>query len=160
MGNGSASASENVNVFIGSYTDEQHPVGIYLYSFNGQNGEMTLVETYSDLPNASYLAVNKDRTVLYAVSETETYEGRFGGSAAAYAIEAGTGRLSKINQQPADGSAPCYISLDATNRRVYMANYVSGDVTVYPLEAGGGLGSLTLCSVSGQSVCRCSRSGP
>ena len=77
----------------------------FLYMlFNRQNGEMTLVETYSDLPNASFLAVNKDRTVLYAVSETDTYEGRFGGSAAAYAIEARTGRLSKINQQPTDGA--------------------------------------------------------
>lgn len=127
-------------VYVGAYTDEQHPVGISLYSFNGQNGELTLIETYSDLPNASFLTVNADKTVLYAVSETETYEGRFGGSAAAYAIEAGTGRLSKINQQRADGSAPCYISTDATNRNVYVANYLSGSVTVYPVVAGGGLG--------------------
>ncbi|OCT15015.1 hypothetical protein A8709_12915 [Paenibacillus pectinilyticus] len=130
-------------VYIGSYTDEQHPVGISLYAFNGQTGELTLIETYSDLPNASFLAVNNDKTVLYAVSETETYEGRYGGSAAAYAIEAGTGRLSKINQQPADGSAPCYISVDATNRNVYVANYLSGNVTVYPIEAGGALGAHT-----------------
>ncbi|CAH1214232.1 6-phosphogluconolactonase [Paenibacillus allorhizoplanae] len=130
-------------VYVGSYTDDQHPVGISLYSFNGQNGELTLIETYSDLPNASFLAVNKEKTVLYAVSETVIYEGRFGGSAAAYAIEPGTGRLSKINQQPADGSAPCYVSLDATGHRVYVANYLSGDVTVFPVEAGGGLGEPT-----------------
>jgi 6-phosphogluconolactonase len=147
----SAIANENENtrekskafVYVGSYTDDQHPVGISLYSSNGQNGELTLIETYSDLPNASFLAVNKDKTVLYAVSETVTYEGRFGGSAAAYAIEEGTGRLSKINQQPADGSAPCYISLDANGRRVYVANYLSGDVTVFPVGAGGGLGEHT-----------------
>lgn len=143
--NGNARANDiaQANVYVGSYTDDQHPVGISLYSFNRQNGELTLVETYSDLPNASFLAVNKEGTVLYAVSETETYEGRFGGSAAAYAIEAGTGRLSKINQQPTDGTAPCYISLDATGRRVFVANYLSGDVTVFPVEAGGGLGELT-----------------
>lgn len=128
-------------VYIGSYTEEQHPVGISLYGFNGHNGELTLIETYSDLPNASFLTVNNDKTVLYAVSETETYEGRDGGSAAAYAIEAGTGRLSKINQQPADGASPCYIRLDAMNRNVYAANYMSGSVTVYPVEAGGGLGA-------------------
>ncbi|WP_082595792.1 lactonase family protein [Paenibacillus sp. Soil750] len=140
-----AKANENTTayVYVGSYTDDQHPVGISLYSFDGQNGELTLVETYSDLPDASFLAVNKDKTILYAVSETVTYEGRFGGSAAAYAIEAGTGRLSKINQQPADGSAPCYVSLDATGRRVYVANYLSGDVTVFPVEAGRGLGEHT-----------------
>ncbi|KRE98895.1 hypothetical protein ASG89_28440 [Paenibacillus sp. Soil766] len=146
-----ANANENANeksiskvyVYVGSYTDDQHPVGISLYSFNGQNGELSLIQTYSDLPNASFLEVNKEGTILYAVSETETYEGRFGGSAAAFAIEAGTGRLNKINQQPTDGSAPCYISLDATGSRVYVANYLSGDVTVFPVEAGGGLGEHT-----------------
>ena len=75
--------------------------------------------------------------------------------------------------------APCYISLDATNRCVFVANYMSGTVTVYPVEAGGGLGVHAQlvkhegqlgpqadrqeaaacafdCSVTGQSVCDCS----
>ncbi|WNR45939.1 lactonase family protein [Paenibacillus roseipurpureus] len=128
-------------VYTGSYTDDQHPNGIACYTFNVQNGELTLVETYTDLPNASYLALNKDRTRLYAVSETDTYDGRDGGSVAAYAIDTDTGRLSKINQQPTNGSAPCYISLDATNRCAFVANYTSGSVTVYPIDADGGLGS-------------------
>jgi len=125
---------------VGSYTDERNANGISLYAFNPLSGEMRLVESYSDLPNASFLALNDARTMLYAVSETATYNGRFGGSAAAYAIEAGTGRLEKLNQQPTDGSAPCYISLDQSNRTVYVANYSSGSVTVYPVEADGRLG--------------------
>ncbi|MDQ0877896.1 6-phosphogluconolactonase [Paenibacillus sp. V4I3] len=130
-------------VYVGSYTDERNANGISLYAFNPLNGEMRLVESYTDLPNASFLALNDARTILYAVSETETYNGRFGGSAAAYAIEAGTGRLEKLNQQPTDGAAPCYISLDHTNRTVYVANYSSGSVTVYPGEADGRLGEHT-----------------
>lgn len=136
----SVGEQKELYVYVGSYTDERNTNGISLYAFNPLSGEMRLVESYTDLPNASFLALNDARTILYAVSETATYNGRFGGSAAAYAIEAGTGRLEKLNQQPTDGSAPCYISLDQTNRTVYVANYSSGSVTVYPIEADGRLG--------------------
>ncbi|SDN53189.1 6-phosphogluconolactonase [Paenibacillus sp. yr247] len=129
--------------YVGSYTDEQNKNGIHLYAFNPQNGGMKLVEAYTDLPNASFLALNGERTVLYAVSETETYNDCFGGSAAAYVVEAGTGKLKKLNQQPTGGSAPCYISLDQTNRTVFVANYLSGSVTVYPVEADGRLAEAT-----------------
>ncbi|GFZ83204.1 6-phosphogluconolactonase [Paenibacillus marchantiophytorum] len=128
-------------LYVGSYTDEQNQEGIRLYSLNSEHGELTLVAAYHDLPNASFLALNDTRSVLYAVSETVTYNGGFGGAAAAYAIQAGTWTLEKINQQPTDGSAPCYISLDKTNRIALVANYGSGDVTVYPIEDGGGLGA-------------------
>ncbi|MEC0231936.1 lactonase family protein [Paenibacillus alba] len=135
-----AFGSKQLLCYVGSYTDEQNQEGIRLYAFHPEQGELTLAASYHDLPNASFLALNEARTVLYAVSETETYNGSFGGSAAAYAIEAGTGQLTKINQQPTDGAAPCYISLDQTNRTVLVANYSSGNVAVYPIEAGGALG--------------------
>lgn len=136
----SVGEQKELYVYVGSYTDEQHQNGISLFAINAQTGAMRLVESYTDLPNASFLALNDARKVLYAVSETESYNGRFGGAAAAYAIEAGTGRLKKLNQQPTDGSAPCYISLDQTNQTIYVANYSSGSVTVYPAQAGGELG--------------------
>ncbi|MFD0693763.1 lactonase family protein [Paenibacillus sp. GCM10027628] len=129
-----------LRMYVGSYTSVDHQQGIGLYTFNRSNGEIKLVEAYTDLPNASFLAVNPERTNLYAVSETETYNGLAGGSAAAYAIEAVTGRLTKLNQQPTHGSAPCYVSLEQTSRRAYVANYSSGSVTVFPVEADGKLG--------------------
>ncbi|MDR6881835.1 lactonase family protein [Bacillus sp. 3255] len=125
--------------YVGSYTDEQSKTGISLYKFHPHNGKLTLLESYTDLPNASFLTLNKDRTVLYAVSETNTYLGQFGGSSAAYAVEEGTGRLTKLNQQPTGGESPCYISADATGRAVFAANYSSGSVTAYRVQADGGL---------------------
>jgi 6-phosphogluconolactonase len=139
----SVGEQKELYVYVGSYTDERNANGISLYAFNPLSGDMRLVESYSDLPNASFLALNDARSILYAVSETATYNGSYGGSAAAYAIESGTGRLQKLNQQPTDGSAPCYVSLNKTNRTVYVANYSSGSVTVYPVEADGRLGEYT-----------------
>lgn len=129
--------------YVGSYTNEQHPTGISLYKFDTQTGQLTLLESYTDLPNASYLALNTERTVLYAVSETNTYLEHFGGSAAAYAVEQGTGRLTKLNQQPTGGESPCYISVDQSSRAVFAANYSSGSVTAYKVLEDGGLSEPT-----------------
>jgi 6-phosphogluconolactonase len=129
--------------YVGSYTNDEYKTGITLFRLDRQNGAITLLDTYTDLPNASFLALNADRTVLYAVSETDTYLGGFGGSAAAYAIEAGTWKLTKLNQQATGGTAPCYISIDQTNSAVFVANYSSGSVTSYKIEEGGGLSELT-----------------
>ncbi|MBD0381820.1 lactonase family protein [Paenibacillus sedimenti] len=127
-------------MYVGSYTDTHNQQGIGLYAFDRQYGEIKLVEAYTDLPNASFLTINQARTKLYAVSETEEYNGLAGGSAAAYDIEEGTGRLKKLNRQPTHGSAPCYVSLEGRSRRAYVANYTSGSVTVFPIEADGKLG--------------------
>ncbi|MEW9700007.1 lactonase family protein [Paenibacillus sp. SI8] len=127
-------------MFVGSYTNEQCAQGIGLYAFDRQRGEIKLVEPYSDLPNASFLTINEACTKLYAVSETEAYNGLFGGSVAAYDIEAGTGKLTKLNQVPTHGSAPCYVSLDQMGHMLLVANYGSGSVTVFPIEADGRLG--------------------
>ncbi|MBP1966238.1 beta-propeller fold lactonase family protein [Paenibacillus aceris] len=129
--------------YIGSYTNEDNKSGITLFKLDRQSGAVTLLDGYTDLQNASFFALNADRTVLYAVSETNSYLGGFGGSAAAYAIEAGSGKLTKLNQQPTGGSAPCYISLDQTNRAVFVANYSSGSVTSFKIEADGKLSEPT-----------------
>ncbi|MFC5447151.1 lactonase family protein [Paenibacillus aestuarii] len=127
-----------IYVYIGSYTDEQNKQGIGLYAFDRQSGELELVEAYTDLPNASFLTINEARTHLYAVSELAEYQGMLGGAAAAYKLDKATGKLDKLNEQPTHGAAPCYISNGG--HYVYVANYTSGSVTVYPVEADGSLG--------------------
>ncbi|WP_222708670.1 lactonase family protein [Paenibacillus sp. N3.4] len=129
--------------YVGSYTDEQHPDGIGLYKLDPVSGSIKQIASYSDLPHASFLALNEKRTILYAVSEAETFQGELGGSAAAYQIEPETGKLSKLNEQPTHGSAPCYISLEEIGNHVYVANYSSGSVTVFPIEGDGRLGQHT-----------------
>ncbi|MGG1515890.1 lactonase family protein [Paenibacillus oryzisoli] len=127
--------------YVGAYTSDSEPTGISYCRLNTETGEIAIVDTYRDLPNASFLALNEARTVLYAVSETDTYEGRYGGSVAAYAIAPETGKLTKLNQQPTNGSSPCYVSLDREGRRLYVANYMGGNVTVLPIQVDGSLGA-------------------
>ncbi len=47
-----------------------------------------------------------------------------------------------IDRAPSHGSAPCYVSVDAGGRYLYVANYLSGTVAVYGLEHDGRFGEL------------------
>jgi 6-phosphogluconolactonase len=130
---------EQILVYIGSYTQES-TVGIRLYSFHPGMGELTSLNHGIELKNASYIAIDNNRMRLFAVSETEEYEGKAGGSVAAYDIDPQTGQLTLLNQRPTYGGAPCHLSLDQTGSCLYVANYLKGTVCVFPIEEDGKLG--------------------
>ena len=64
----------------------------------------------------------------------------------AFALEPKTGRLTRLNQLPALGEDPCYISFDKTGKYVLVANYSSGNIGVFPILADGKLGEHTALS--------------
>jgi 6-phosphogluconolactonase len=72
--------------------------------------------------------------VLYAVNELEQT-----GMVSAFAIESGSGALTRLNEQPSGGGAPCYVSVDLTGRAALVANYAGGSVALLPIEANGPL---------------------
>src|SRR5690606_8655193 len=72
-------------------------------------------------------------SVLYAVSEHGS------GEVAALRFDRGTGRLTEINRQPSHGGSPCYVSLEPSGKRLYVANYMGGNASVYPIREDGGL---------------------
>jgi 6-phosphogluconolactonase len=131
---------EELFVYMGSYTQES-PVGISLYALQLATGKLTLVNQFSGVNNASYLAIDHNRLILFTVCETEEYAGKSSGSVAAYRIDKETGGLTLLNQQATHGGAPCYLSLDATGSCLYAANYSGGNVCVFPIAEDGSLGT-------------------
>jgi 6-phosphogluconolactonase len=71
--------------------------------------------------------------VLYAVNELDN------GAVSAFTINAATGALTRLNAQPSEGGAPCYVSVDRTGRAALIANYAGGNVALLPIEANGAL---------------------
>jgi 6-phosphogluconolactonase len=61
----------------------------------------------------------------------------------AFAIEPKSGKLALLNQVPALGEDPCYLSFDKTGKFLFVANYTSGNVAVFPILADGKLGEHT-----------------
>ena len=130
-------------LFVGTYTEDLGFVngkaaGIYTCRFDTASGALTIVDTTTGIANPSFLAVSPDKKYLYAVAENGGKPEAPYGSVVAYSIDP-AGALTKINEVPSYGAAPCHISVDATGRYVLVANYVTGNVVSYGLKADGSL---------------------
>jgi 6-phosphogluconolactonase len=62
-----------------------------------------------------------------------------GGGVSAFAIEQPSGKLRLINQVSAVGQGPCHVGLDAAGTMAMIANYGSGSVASYAINADGSL---------------------
>ncbi|CAM3993495.1 lactonase family protein [Paenibacillus alkaliterrae] len=139
MSDNNAQLSFNGVFYAGSYGDADEPT-IHVCAFNGRTNELSVIQSVSGLENASYLALHPGGRFLYAVSETAATGDAVGGSAAAYGIEADTGRISAVGSRLLSyGAHPCYISTDQAGRALFAANYTGGNVVLFPLSPEGEL---------------------
>ena len=134
--------SKEMLVYIGTYTSgKSKSEGIYIYKLNLDSGALKPFAITKNVVEPSYLKVEKDRKYLYAVNETETYEGKKSGAVSAFAINQKTGELTFLNKQSSLGGAPCYITTSENGKFVLVANYLGGNVSSFPVEADGKLGA-------------------
>jgi 6-phosphogluconolactonase len=99
-----------------------------------RSGELLRVGSVNAGANPSFLSIHPNSRVLYAVNEIEQ-----SGMVSAFAIESGTGALTRLNEQPSQGGAPCYVSVDRSGRAALVANYAGGSVALLPIESSGAL---------------------
>jgi 6-phosphogluconolactonase len=109
-------------LYIGCYTPEGN-AGIKVVEFNNQCGQLNEINSISDLPDTSFLAISKNKNYLFAVSENET-EGALG----CFDIKQPTSPIF-VNKQSTLGGSPCHISL--TTDKVFVSNYSSGNVSAF-----------------------------
>jgi 6-phosphogluconolactonase len=135
-------ANESI-VFVGTYTKKMGWLngkgkGIYTCRMNNTTGELTIINTTTDIQNPSFLTISPNRKYLYAVAENGGDAMARYGSVVAYKITKG-GKLLKINEMPSYGAAPCHISTDKAGKFVFVANYSTGTIASYGIEKNGGL---------------------
>ncbi len=116
-------------LYVGTYTES-----IYLVRMDRRSGELLRVGTADSGANPSFLSIHPNVRVLYAVNEIEPT-----GMVSAFAIESGTGALTRLNEQPSQGGAPCYVSVDHSGQVVLVANYAKGSVALLPIQPNGAL---------------------
>ena len=133
------SRSMNFILFVGTYTKGESK-GIYAFRYAASSGKLTPLGLVGETVNPSFLAVDSTHRFLYAVNETQQYQGRAGGALTAFRIDRETGKLTELNQVASHGADPCYISLDRTGKHVLVANYTGGNVAVFPVSADGRIG--------------------
>ena len=131
-------------LFAGSYT-HQSPVGIRVYDGSDPDGRLVELCEFDGLEHPSFLAAHPGGRVLYAVSETTSFDGGDGGGVVAFRIDRADGSLTPFDRVPSRGDAPCFLSIDPAGRHLHVANYGSGSIAVYRLTPDGGFGELVAC---------------
>jgi len=134
---GGDTASSGPRVYVGTGSGDPAE-GIHTFRFDSTAGTLTQIQPVTPLLNPTYLALDREGTHLYSVRETTD-----SATVHAFDVDRSTGALSPINAVPAEGGAPCYVSVDRTGQWVFVANYVGGNVAVFPRRDDGGLGPAT-----------------
>jgi 6-phosphogluconolactonase len=139
-------------VYVGTYTfpntapggtAQSTAKGIYVFKMNGRTGGLTQIQLF-EIENPSWVAVDANASHLYATSETTTWRGTTNtGGATAFAIDAGTGKITSINDQPTRGSTPAHIIVDPSGKFALVANYFGANWSVLPINSNGGLNPAT-----------------
>jgi 6-phosphogluconolactonase len=124
-------------LWIGTYTGPQSQ-GIYAFRFDDETGTLSPLGLAAETASPSFLALHPNGKVLYAVNETHDGPGG-AGMVTAFAIDAATGHLTKINEQSSRGADPCHLAVDATGQYLVVANYTGGNFVIFPLGEDGHL---------------------
>ena len=131
--------------YVGTFTKGQSK-GIYAFRLATENLEISQNPTLvplglaAETPNPAFLEVDPKRRVVFAANDIHEFQGKPSGAISAFAVNAATGKLSLLNQQPSMGPAPCHLALDRQRRNLLVTNCIAGSVAVLPVAADGRLG--------------------
>lgn len=123
-------------LLVGTYTNSGKSDGIYVYRFNPNKNESTLISSTKGVSNPSFLVVSPDQKFVYAVNEDH---GDNGGSVSAFAFDKTKGELTLLNKVSSGGDDPAHIAIDSTGKYVIVANYSGGNIAVFKTNADGSL---------------------
>jgi 6-phosphogluconolactonase (cycloisomerase 2 family) len=136
---GAALRSGRILAYVGTYTGAVGNFGdgegIYAFEMDPGTGELLNGRLAAKTPSPSWIAIHPSKRYLYAVNEEND------GSVSAFAIDGANGNLTPLNTVSSGGSQPAYLSLDASGRYAFVANYGSGSLAVLPVLSNGTLGA-------------------
>jgi len=137
-GGATASPAKSYRAYVGTYTAKTNSRGIYEFDFDAATGRMAAVQVAAEAKDPSWVVVHSNGKFLYSVNEMGKAS-----TVSAFAIEPKSGKLTQLNQIPALGEDPCFLSFDRTGKFLFVANYTSGNVAVFPILPDGKLGEHT-----------------
>jgi len=135
----------NYFVYVGTYTGADSK-GIYGYNFDEGTGRLAPSGVAAEVVNPSFVATDPTHRHLYAVTEMsqrgpDAY--KIDGYISSFSIDPRTGSLTFLNKVSSGGGGPCHLVVDKTGKILFVANYGSGNVVSFALEADGRIGEIT-----------------
>ncbi|MCO8272735.1 lactonase family protein [Actinoplanes sp. TRM 88003] len=123
-------------VFVGGYTVDKggDGEGIVRLTRDASTGVLSRSGVVARTPSPSFLARHPELPVLYAVNELDP-----DGTVTAFAVAA-DGSLTSLSSRPTGGSDPAHLAVTPDGRHLLVANYGTGSVAVFPLDAEGAPG--------------------
>jgi 6-phosphogluconolactonase len=151
-----ARGARSFALYIGTYTQgwacaerrDCTSAGIYRSEFDAATGALSAPVLVAKAVNPSYVAVHPNGRFAYAVNEVGDYMGQATGAVTAYRIGAG-GQLTEIGRLSSFGADPCYVSVDAAGRTLFVANYSGGSIASYRIAADGTLSVASTIPLAG-----------
>ena len=120
-------ANRRVLAYVGSYTTAidggSNGKGIYRFEMDLATGAFTTQKLVAETPNPSWIVIHPSKKSLYAVNEIVNQES---GSVSAFVIDPASGDLTPLNTVSSEGRGPAHMSLDASGKYAFVANYASG----------------------------------
>jgi 6-phosphogluconolactonase len=127
-------------VYFGTYTKKDGSKGIYRSKLDTRTGKLSAPELAAEMGSPSFLAIHPSGKFLYAVGEGQ---GKDGGPVVAFALDAKTGNLTKLNESLSGGPGPCHVSVHPGGGFVTVANYGGGSTCIIKVGPDGKLGERT-----------------
>jgi 6-phosphogluconolactonase len=146
-------------VYVGTYTGPNSK-GIYRFRFDATTGKAEAPSLAAEMVRPSFLALDPNGKMLYAVSEVGN-DGKSMGSVEGFSIDPKTGALKPINTVSSGGGGSCHLVMDRTGRELLVANYGTGSVASFQVALDGRLsGPESLIQHTGSSVDPSRQRGP
>src|SRR6266853_5861330 len=120
-GRATPSPAKSYRAYVGTYTAKTNSKGIYEFEFDPATGKMSAVQVAAETKDPSWVVVHPNGRFLYSVNETGKAS-----TVSAFAVEPKSAKLTLLNQVPALGEDPCYLSFAKTGKFLFVANYTSG----------------------------------
>jgi len=131
-------SAESFLVYFGTYTNALSR-GIYVSRLDAETGMLSALELAAETPNPCFINLSPDGKFLYAANSVKTFNGENAGAVSAFAIDKVSGKLKLLNEKSSGGSGPCHVSVDATSKTLFAANYGGGSVKSISLNQDGSL---------------------
>ncbi len=136
-------AAATMTGWIGTYTSlngiSTGSHGIYAFQWDPAQGMMSAIHPVAQTTNPSFLALHPSGRFLYAVNEDASPAGTDHISAFAIAEGKPEERLRPLGTVSSQGLAPCHLTIDSRGKWLFVANYLSGTIAVYPILPDGRL---------------------
>lgn len=125
-------SAKELRFYVG--TLGQGAQGILMATLESETGKLSTPQLIAEVNGASFLALSRDERILYATLDL----GQGAGGVGAFQLrENQPARL--INIQPSEGKWATHVALDREGKVVFVANYGSGSIASFPLNADGSL---------------------